>query len=82
MPVKPTTPGKTRTEVVFAALVRQQLLSRGAHGEDRRLWRVDNRGEVLDAHHAEIRDGEGASLKITHVSEISSAENSTNVCDN
>src|ERR1044071_8304283 len=33
-------------------------------GEDRRLRRVDDRGEAVDAEHAEIGDGESAALVI------------------
>ena len=34
-------------------------LPHGADGQDRRLGRVDDRRELLDAHHAEVRDREG-----------------------
>src|SRR5919112_1059280 len=45
-------------------VVHRGLLGELADGQDRRLRRVDDRGELLDPEHAEIRDREGAARQL------------------
>ncbi|RUS20979.1 hypothetical protein BC938DRAFT_475479 [Jimgerdemannia flammicorona] len=49
-------------ETAFLALIRDNLLGGAANSEDACLWRVDDGGEGLGAKHAEIGDGEGATI--------------------
>ena len=44
--------------------VRHQATLGAAHGENRRLRRVNDRREVGHAEHAQVGDGEGAALKL------------------
>lgn len=43
--------------------VSDDLLGGSSDGEDARLRRVDDGGEVVDSEHAEVGDGEGSSLR-------------------
>src|ERR1043166_9662037 len=47
--------------VMMVAVLRMPSRT-SAHRQDRRLRRIDHRGEVLDAEHAKIGDGETAAL--------------------
>src|SRR5687767_8750667 len=48
----------------LALVVHGGLLVELAHGENRRLRRVDDRGELFDAEHAQVRHREGASREL------------------
>jgi len=50
--------------VALLRVVRDHDLLGGAYGENARLGRVDDGGELLDAKHAQVRDGEGSSLEL------------------
>src|SRR5699024_5918 len=45
------------------------LLPRSSHGEDSRLWRVDDRGELLGSEHAQVGNSERSE---EHTSELQS----------
>ena len=51
--------GASRPARGIWAIVGHHLLIGAGHGEDARLRAVDDRGELLDAKHAEVGDGEG-----------------------
>ena len=49
--------------VPFLVVCREKPLLRAPHCQDTGLRRVDDGREVLDAEHAQVRDGKRASLK-------------------
>ena len=54
-------------ESPFGLFVENESVIGGADGQDARLGRVDDGGEVVDAHHTQVRNGESAPYELVRL---------------